>query len=359
MAKNEQKESESQSWFIKIAESLGILGPAKINKEMIENSRKKIKLLRQKHTGQSEAKLADLLIAEKCRKSAYLGGGISAPASIPVIGTFFTILAGVSAEFYWLTRWQCELILEIAELYGYDLDHPDRQQEILFVYGLSLGIGEIQRIFKYPGVKGTKQHVKNLLFGSNAMLTRTIAKNVFTTFTQRTLLKNIPFVSVPINAGINYFYVEKIGKYAKKYYEHEMDNNIKEYEHILSYDPDNPDVNYQLGVLYSRKGKIDLAINSFEKAIALDHNFTEAMLNLAQIYELRDNQGLAMAQYRKILDINPNSALTRYNIGLIYIKQDRLEEARKELESAGKLALRQGNLDLKDKVDVALLKIKS
>lgn len=86
--------------------------------------------------------------------------------------------------------------------------------------------------------------------------------------------------------------------------------------------PDDPDIQYSLGLAYMGKSRYDLAIKAFKKSIASKPNNTEALNNLGAVYLLEKQWGIAIKTFNKVLeDITyptPEHPLT--NIGSAYME---------------------------------------
>ncbi len=151
---------------------------------------------------------------------------------------------------------------------------------------------------------------------------------------------------------------------------------LKELSEAEKYAPDNPEINYYLGVAYHGRGLRDMAMERFQRAIALKKDYSEAHNYLGAIY-------MDMGQWDKAIDSFDNAlknylyatpalalynsgwayynlqkydmALSRYrqasqqdrtgvlqaqiekNIGLIYVKQSNLIEAKNHFEKSVEL----------------------
>lgn len=74
-----------------------------------------------------------------------------------------------------------------------------------------------------------------------------------------------------------------------------------QYEAWARREPDNPQVRYTLGVIYSKLGELDLALVEFEKAVALKPDYADALFNLASASEAKGDFARAIEFYEKML----------------------------------------------------------
>jgi len=148
---------------------------------------------------------------------------------------------------------------------------------------------------------------------------------------------------------------------------------LKELSEAEKYAPDDPNINYYLGVAYLGRGLRDIAMEKFQRAISLKEDYSEAHNYLGTIYMDMEQWDKAIASFDKALAnhlyATPgralyNSGLAYYNLqkydvalslfqqslqqdpasmlrpqvekflGLIYIKQSNLGRAREHLEKS-------------------------
>ena len=86
----------------------------------------------------------------------------------------------------------------------------------------------------------------------------------------------------------------------------------------LSRDPNNPYVQYNLANALDSVGQYDQAIQHFKAAIALfDPPSWRAMNNLGIVYAKIGRRDLAMAQFKQVLEIDPDNPQARRNIQVL------------------------------------------
>lgn len=151
---------------------------------------------------------------------------------------------------------------------------------------------------------------------------------------------------------------------------------LKELSEADKYAPNDPVINYHLGIAYNGRGLRDMALERFQKAVSLKEDYSEAHNYIGTIYMDMGQWEKAIASFDKALKNylyatpeyalynsglayynlqNYDMALERFrqalrqerisswqpqiekNIGLIYLKKSNLVQAREHLEKAVQL----------------------
>jgi len=97
--------------------------------------------------------------------------------------------------------------------------------------------------------------------------------------------------------------------------------------------PNNSDLHNNLGVVYEKLEKTDLAIKEFEKATEIKDNI-EAYFNLSRIYFTSGNIDKSIEMLEKIIEINPKRMDVYHNLGGLYFKKGEKQKAIAILEKA-------------------------
>lgn len=86
------------------------------------------------------------------------------------------------------------------------------------------------------------------------------------------------------------------------------------YEDVVKKSPIKARVHNNLGVAYSRQGRIDEAMQEYLIAIKLKPYFVEAHNNLGNIYHIQGRYDEAIQEYLIALRIKPDYTLAQYNL---------------------------------------------
>lgn len=73
--------------------------------------------------------------------------------------------------------------------------------------------------------------------------------------------------------------------------------------------PTNPNLAFQLGILYLRNDKLDEAENQFAQAIRLDNNYANAYYFLGLVLDKKGQKKIAIKAFEKVLDLNKGNEL--------------------------------------------------
>ena len=106
-----------------------------------------------------------------------------------------------------------------------------------------------------------------------------------------------------------------------------MIEQIKKFEELIKLDPQNLVNYFNLGNIYIKLKKYDLALKIFKKAIAIDKNFIQGYNNLANIYKELKNTEEAIKFFKQAIKIDPNYINAIYNLAIIYSETNSLENA--------------------------------
>ncbi len=115
------------------------------------------------------------------------------------------------------------------------------------------------------------------------------------------------------------------------------------YEELLRRDPDNPDVAYQLGVIYGRTNHLQAASALLERVVAMRPHSIDVLNALANVAWLQCRWRDAEQLFRRALEIQPGTVALWSNLGLCLHDAGRLEMAAQALQRA--LEIDPGHLD--------------
>ena len=111
---------------------------------------------------------------------------------------------------------------------------------------------------------------------------------------------------------------------------------MKEYDHAiavffvaLKIDPNNPTINYNLGMAYSAIHKFRDSIIFYEKSISYDPKNEELLINLGNAYAKVDQIDKAIDLLRKLIKVAPRRFEGYFNLGHYLIASGKYSEAKK------------------------------
>jgi len=97
----------------------------------------------------------------------------------------------------------------------------------------------------------------------------------------------------------------------------QMDTELEKIRAALKNNPDDPQLNYELGNLYLGKGKIDKAIAQFRKTLSIQPNFPEALNNLAMAFTFSRQYDQALEVFDKLIALQPDNPANYYNVAVL------------------------------------------
>jgi predicted O-linked N-acetylglucosamine transferase (SPINDLY family) len=134
----------------------------------------------------------------------------------------------------------------------------------------------------------------------------------------------------PNNAEVLYFLgviYSQLGNY---------DLAIQNIKKSLQFFPNNPDAYHIIGMSYQSQGMLSEAIEYYQKTIQQRPDYAEAYNNLGNVLKERRRIEEAIENYRKAVQLKPDLAVAYYNLGVIHQEKQEYDEAisyfRKALE---------------------------
>jgi tetratricopeptide (TPR) repeat protein len=80
---------------------------------------------------------------------------------------------------------------------------------------------------------------------------------------------------------------------------------VRAYQGSLAADPEQPEIHYNLAIIYKSQSKTDEAIQELNKAIKLNKSFVAAKIILGDLYLLKGEKAEAKKQYQAVIDLKP------------------------------------------------------
>ncbi|MCW5853983.1 MAG: hypothetical protein KIT87_28205 [Anaerolineae bacterium] len=139
--------------------------------------------------------LAKRLIRDKALQTGAVGATTSAAGTIPGLGTLASVTLGVTADVIATFRLQVELVMELAQLMGYEMSRTERRTAILAITGLGAGLDTAAKAV------GTK-----------------VATYLGEEYAEKAILKAIPIVGLLASAGVNVLMTRVVGNRALAYF---------------------------------------------------------------------------------------------------------------------------------------------
>ncbi len=98
--------------------------------------------------------------------------------------------------------------------------------------------------------------------------------------------------------------------------------------------PNDPDIHYNLGVLFFRAGQFDAAIGAFDAAVKLKADHANALNNKGVVLEKQKKLDDAVKTFQAALKIEPRNGFAAFNLGLALFKLRRFKEAEAAFDTA-------------------------
>ena len=112
------------------------------------------------------------------------------------------------------------------------------------------------------------------------------------------------------------------------------DLSIQTIKKSLEFYPNNPDAYHLIGMSLQEQGKTDEAIEYYRKTIQYNPSYAVAYNNLANLLKERMQTEEAIGYYQKALDLKSDLGTAWYNLGIIFHEKDQHEKAGRYLKEA-------------------------
>ena len=193
--------------------------PAHIKREALKLKERHQKKFFDLPEDKINAKVAKKIISNYSYLTAFIGGASALTGVIPGLGTVIASFGGATADAALTMKYQIEMTMALATVYGYDIEVEEQKRICLIVAGL----GAINEGAKKGGAQvGAKAFVKmtqRYLRGATLQAVKEIFKRVGITFTRKAAEKAIPFgVGVIIGFSANKGLTWYVGNRAKAFF---------------------------------------------------------------------------------------------------------------------------------------------
>ncbi len=101
---------------------------------------------------------------------------------------------------------------------------------------------------------------------------------------------------------------------------------------VVKKSPNKARPNYNLGNVWTRKGKHNVAIKYYDRAVKTKPDFVDALNNLGNAWNSKGNIDKAIEYYNKVLEVNPNYTQALNNLGVISSNKGELDKAKEYYE---------------------------
>lgn len=130
------------------------------------------------------------------------------------LGGWFTLVPNLAH----IWRIHGRLVLTVAYIYGYDLNDPERREEIALCFALSGGNEAVKQLAKEAGIVGAK---KALLTPAMKEIIKKLPNKIITIAGEKSITnvaKLVPVVGGLLSGIFDFFSTLSIGKAAKEFY---------------------------------------------------------------------------------------------------------------------------------------------
>ena len=217
-----QKVTDKEPALLEAIEMI-LADPAKI----MEETKRLITQFRQKYgNDKSEDELfemiSDKIISNYSYYTAFVGGASALTGVVPGLGTVIAAFGGATADVTLSMKYQIEMIMAIAVVYGHDITIEEEKRLCLIIAGL----GAINKAAKEGGKSiGTKAFIKmtqQYLKGATLQAVKQLFKKIGITFTRKAVEKTIPFgvgvlIGFSANKGLTWYVGSRARDFFKVY----------------------------------------------------------------------------------------------------------------------------------------------
>lgn len=201
------------------AVELILADPENIKKESVNLVAK----VKKANPSKSEADIrriaSDKIISNYSYYAAFAGGTTALTGVIPGIGTAVAVTGGASADAVASIKFQIEMTMAIATVYGHDILTEEEKRVCYIIAGLGAINEATKEGGKAIGSKAFISIVRENLKGATLQAVKEIFKKVGITFTRTALEKAIPFgVGVVIGFSANKGLTWYVGTKARDFF---------------------------------------------------------------------------------------------------------------------------------------------
>lgn len=156
----------------------------------------------------SDEDIADIvakkIISNYSYYTACVGGATGLTGVIPGLGTLIAVSGGAMADAAISMKWQIEMTMAIASVYGHDITTEEKKNLCFLVAGLGTVAQGAKEGGKAASSKAFIAMVQSNLKGPLLHAIKELFKKIGITFTRKAVEKAIPFgIGIIVGAGMN------------------------------------------------------------------------------------------------------------------------------------------------------------
>lgn len=172
--------------------------------------------VRREDPGATSQQLAQMIKSRHALLARTEGAAAGVPASVaPVAGAAAVVLPDLGA-LAWI---QSRMVVHIAAVYGHDTSDREMAAELLVLQGIYNTTDAARMALTEAGKRVTQRLVNQYIKGSTLVLLKQLFRYVGIKFTRTGVVKVIPFVAIPLGAGVNELSTRSLANRAIKFYD--------------------------------------------------------------------------------------------------------------------------------------------
>lgn len=163
--------------------------------------------------------VAKKIISNYSYFTAFVGGASGLVGFIPGLGTVLATFGGATTDAALTMKYQIEMVMALAVVYGHDIEKEEEQRLCLIVAGMGAMNEAAKQGGKVAGTKAFVSMTQQYLKGATLTAVKEIFKKVGITFTRKAVEKAIPFgVGIVIGATANKGLTLYVGSKARDFF---------------------------------------------------------------------------------------------------------------------------------------------
>lgn len=164
--------------------------------------------------------VADKIISNYSYYAAFVGGATALTGVVPGLGTVIASFGGAAADAALCMKYQIEMTMAIAAVYGHDITRDEEQRLCFIIAGLGTINQAAKAGAKNVGAKAFVNMARQYLKGATLQAVKAIFKKVGITFTRKAAEKALPFgvgvvIGFSANKGLTWYVGSKAHDFFK------------------------------------------------------------------------------------------------------------------------------------------------